>query len=105
MGGARSVHAADLDGDGDLDILSASLHDDEIAWYRNNGAGTFSDQIIISTDADAAFSAYAADLDGDGDLDILSASLNDDKIAWYRNNGHGTFSDQIIVSTAADGAR
>ncbi len=30
---ARSVFAADLDGDGDRDVLSASAFDDKIAWY------------------------------------------------------------------------
>ena len=33
--GARSVHAADVDGDGDMDVLSASYGDDTIAWYEN----------------------------------------------------------------------
>ena len=32
---ARSVYAADLDGDGDQDVLSASTNDDKIAWYEN----------------------------------------------------------------------
>jgi len=31
----RDIFAIDLDGDGDKDILSASLFDDEIAWYEN----------------------------------------------------------------------
>ena len=30
--GARSVYAADVDGDGDMDVLSASGNDDKIAW-------------------------------------------------------------------------
>ncbi len=32
---ARSVYAADVDGDGDMDVLSASFNDDKIAWYEN----------------------------------------------------------------------
>jgi len=33
--GASSVYAADLDGDGDLDVLSASVLNHTIAWYEN----------------------------------------------------------------------
>ena len=36
--GAQAVQVADLDGDGDLDIVSASSLDDTIAWYENDGA-------------------------------------------------------------------
>ncbi|MEZ4875245.1 MAG: VCBS repeat-containing protein [Flavobacteriaceae bacterium] len=32
---ARGVHAADLDNDGDQDVLSVSLIDDKLAWYEN----------------------------------------------------------------------
>jgi len=35
---ARSVFAADMDNDGDLDILSASQNDNTIAWYENSPA-------------------------------------------------------------------
>ena len=38
--GARSVYVADMDDDGDLDIVSASEEDDTIAWYENDGAPT-----------------------------------------------------------------
>lgn len=35
--GAQSVFAADMDNDGDMDILSASVNNDTIAWYENEG--------------------------------------------------------------------
>ncbi|RLG30310.1 hypothetical protein DRN98_07490, partial [Methanosarcinales archaeon] len=51
----RQTYASDIDGDGDIDILSASFDDDKISWYENDGTGTFSEH-IISTDADGATS-------------------------------------------------
>jgi L-ascorbate metabolism protein UlaG (beta-lactamase superfamily) len=88
--GAYDVHAADLDGDGDLDVLSASYGDDKITWYENDGEAdpAFTPQAghVITTKADGARSVHAADLDGDGDPDVLSASYGDDKIAWYEND-------------------
>jgi flagellin len=38
--GAYSVTTADVDGDGDMDVLSASDLDNKIAWYKNDGSGT-----------------------------------------------------------------
>lgn len=103
--GAYAVIAADLDGDGDLDVLSASINDDKVAWYENSdGLGTFGSQQVISILADLPRSIVAADLDDDGDLDVLSASVNDDKVAWYENtNGDGLFGPQRVISTLADG--
>ena len=100
--GAYSVYAADLDGDGDQDILSASFNDDKVAWYRNNGSGGFGTEQVISTSVDAAASIYAADLDGDGHQDIVIASQYNDKIIWYRNEGSGGFSPEQVISASAD---
>lgn len=104
---ASSIFAADLDGDGDIDVLSASRDDDKIAWYENtNGMGTFGLRQVITNNIDAAVSVFATDLDGDGDIDVLSASVFDNKIAWYENtNGLGTFGPQQVITSAADGAR
>ncbi|MDE0193897.1 MAG: FG-GAP-like repeat-containing protein [Gammaproteobacteria bacterium] len=98
---ANWAHAADLDGDGDPDVLSASYSDDEIAWYENLGHGDFSAQRAITTDADGAGYLYTADLDGDGDPDVLSTSGGDDRVAWYENQGSGAFSTPRIISTLA----
>ena len=57
--GANTVYAVDLDGDSDLDVLSASYNDDKIAWYENDGSESFTEH-AISTSADAARSVHAA---------------------------------------------
>ena len=101
---AQGVYATDLDGDGDADVLSASFHDDKIAWYENTGGGTFGPQQVITTNTVSATSVYATDIDGDGDPDVLSASQNDDKIAWYENLGGGSFGLQQVITTNANGA-
>ena len=85
---AWSVFAADIDNDGDMDIVSASSFADAIAWYENDGAANPSwSAADIATSADGATSVFAADMDNDGDMDIVSASENDDTIAWYENDG------------------
>jgi len=83
--GARSVFAADVDGDGDTDVLSASFFDNAIRWYENDGNQNFTAR-DISTTAGGAVIVFAADVDGDGDTDVLSASLIDDSIRWYEND-------------------
>ena len=103
--GANSVFAADLDGDGDMDMISASGNDDKIAWYENtDGLGNFGAQQIITETTLGATSVFAVDIDGDGDVDILVASSIDDTIGWFANNGQGSFGSRQILSTHADGA-
>ena len=78
------IHAADLDGDDDMDLMFSTLAN-EVFWYENLGAGIFGPEQIITTEALNTRSVHAADLDNDGDLDALSATLASDKIAWYEN--------------------
>ena len=100
--GARSVYAEDMDNDGDMDVLSASIDDDKINWYENNGSESFTAHTITFSAEDAT-SVYAIDIDGDGDMDVVSASSGDNTIAWYKNNGSQSFSDHHITNSA-DGA-
>ncbi|MDP6144009.1 MAG: VCBS repeat-containing protein, partial [Candidatus Marinimicrobia bacterium] len=95
-----------MDNDGDLDIVSASVIDDAIAWYENDGAADPSFTAAdIATSADAAHSVFAADMDNDGDLDIVSASADDNTIAWYENNGAADPSFTAAdIATSAEGA-
>ncbi len=115
---ANFIRGADMDGDGDMDILSASSQDDMIAWYQNQGGSpTAFVRRVITVDpngggvdppgfADGARQTMAADLDGDGDLDVASVSVMNDRVAWYENIGGSppTFTPRVIADTV-DGAR
>jgi len=102
--GAWSVFVADMDGDGDLDIVSASYNDDTIAWYANDGNAATWTAYDIATTANGAQSVFVADMDGDGDMDIVSASGNDNTIAWYENNGNAATWTAYDIATSAGGA-
>lgn len=82
---AAAVYAADLDRDGDQDVLSSSYGGDTLAWYENDGAGNFGERQVITDQADGTFSVIAADVDGDGDPDVIASALDGDKIFWFEN--------------------
>lgn len=105
--GAFSVYVDDIDGDGDLDVLSAALDDDTVAWYENlDGLGNFGPMRVITTLANIATMVRTADIDGDGDKDVLSSSDQDNKVAWYENtDGQGNFGSQQIISNTLLRAR
>ncbi|WP_163834106.1 FG-GAP-like repeat-containing protein [Spartinivicinus ruber] len=103
----QNAVAADIDGDGDLDVVTASNLDDTIAWFENtDGLGTFGPENTISNTQDGAENVTIGDVDGDGDLDVVTASTLDDTIAWFENtDGLGTFGPENIINNAQDGAR
>ena len=101
---AKSVHSADIDGDGDMDVISASYGDDKLDWYENlDGLGTFSSANFIAITTDGAFDVYAADIDGDEDMDIIHASLYWDNITWYKNtDGQGNYIPRFVTSGVSE---
>ena len=88
--GANSVHATDIDNDGDIDVLGTAGAADDITWFENDGNNNFSEHTIRGNFA-GANSVYASDIDGDGDMDILGSAYSGDDIKWFENGGIGNF--------------
>ena len=99
----RDLFAADLNRDGDIDLLTLDASENgHIAWQENDGDGNFTNH-TIETGMSYPAGLFAADLDSDGDMDVLSASSGSDTVAWHENTGGGVFVYREI-STNATGA-
>ena len=93
------IISADIDNDGDPDIVAGKLLTNEIVWFENDGSGAFGTQNLITTEINGITSLFAADINSDNFIDIISSSKNDNKIAWYENlDGSGSFSSQNVIS-------
>lgn len=104
---ASALVAADLDGDGDTDVLAALNDINDIVWYKNNGTTppSFS-KSNISVNAGSPRSLFATDIDGDSDIDILVAASLDDSIVYYDNDGANPPSwTKTAISTVAFNTR
>ena len=89
---ARSLTVADVDRDGDTDILTGgitSTFDGVLVWAANNGTSfSVGQEIVLPFEPVAAVAA--GDLDEDGDVDLVVGL--DDEALWYENtDGAGTF--------------
>ena len=90
---AWGIAAADMDGDGTLDLLFANQEEDTTV-LKQLGAFVF-DPVLLGDGGQVGAGVEVvspADVDGDGDLDLLTARWGGKPTLWL-NNGHLDFAD------------
>ncbi|MEM1041039.1 MAG: FG-GAP-like repeat-containing protein [Bacteroidota bacterium] len=92
---------ADVDSDGDLDVLTASQS--EVLAFLNTGSGSFGAPVVIDAALASAQDVAVADINRDGNPDAVAAGASG-VIAYYAGNGAGGFGSRFTVTDAATGA-
>ncbi|MEL6562016.1 MAG: FG-GAP-like repeat-containing protein [Bacteroidota bacterium] len=99
--------AGDIDNDGDLDVVASiaftttSDDDRKIAWYENDGMGTWTETDIFANEFDCV-SLRLADMDNDNDLDVLAVTKIDDLVHWFENDEDGNWTRHEISSNLSN---
>jgi hypothetical protein len=93
------VIARDLNGDGNLDLVTANAGADSVSVLLGKGDGKFGPHTDFPTGA-GPNSVAAGDLNGDGKLDLVTANFNSDnhradQVSVLIGNGDGTFQPQV----------
>jgi len=108
-GRSRMIKAADVDGDGDLDVLTGGAYQSQLKLFTQ-AAGVWTDASTqLPQQNTSAGDAEFGDVDGDGDFDLVIAEWGSGnpstnaggRTHLYRNNGSGTFTDETSTSMPA----
>lgn len=90
---AWGVKIADLDNDGDNDVIVSSTGSDGVIWFENTGTGTSWETVTSGHRIDnnnkitSARNIDIGDIDNDGDIDVAVSPLDwsNSNVYWFEN--------------------
>ncbi len=99
--GVSGLVAADLDDDGDTDLITTAMLSGRLVWWKNIGLDTFT-PITLNTSLDQPQGCVILDWDDDDDLDVLTIERT--TISLWRQSDTHTFTRVILASGLSQGA-
>jgi len=100
---AADVRAADLDGDGDMDLASVQFGylDGDTRWFENLGDWQFKSNLLQSLSG--GINVEVIDIDKDGDKDLITLISQEwEEIYLYLNDGGGNFTTKRLYGSSND---
>ncbi len=83
--GSLRISVADIDNDGNDDIIGTSVNSNKIAWWRNDGGCPINwSKMSIDMFCTGAWPLDAMDMDDDGDTDVIGGGSSG--VYWYEND-------------------
>jgi uncharacterized repeat protein (TIGR01451 family) len=108
--GPSAVATADLNGDGNLDLVVANATDNSVQIFLGNGDGTVQAPVTYSlgttsltgkTVPNSPTALAIKDL-GNGELDIVTANSNTNTVSVLLGNGDGTFQTPTTLTAGTN---
>jgi hypothetical protein len=94
----HAASCADLDSDGNLDLVVTASDDKAILVFLNDGTGSFTPSGPFQTGTYPT-DVFLSDLDRDGNVDIATPNKSSNDFSVLLGNGDGTFQPHVTYST------
>ena len=95
-GYGRGLEAADVHGDGTVDVARARCCDGQVFLYTGDGTGQFTTTLVADAGSDP-YGLVLADFDSDGTVDLIANNGSSGDASFFKGHGDGTFRPGVAV--------